>query len=244
MCHRCYRWYAWRQHQQFQLNPTGTKALTFLVCVTAAFMLSISCFSFQASAQCTYTYVEPAWSTIYAGWSGNLSGSFTLPTLPSAGITYTLADLSSYTFTATDLEGATVVFSSATPPPVAGAQITFNTDGSVLDTCFIFNTLDNCVGISEPVILELNDGTPIQQIITAFSAKTDYSACGTGPVCDTSAFSRIGAIETAKSVWVFDCIEPPPPVPTMTQWGMILFMGGVGLVALWFLRHRRSRTSV
>jgi hypothetical protein len=36
------------------------------------------------------------------------------------------------------------------------------------------------------------------------------------------------------------CVAPAPaPVPTMTEWGLILFMAAAGLAAVWFLLRRR-----
>lgn len=76
------------------------------------------------------------------------------------------------------------------------------------------------------------------------------SFCGTSTLeyitCRDAADYVTGCSPTTGctgSVTVYECYASPTPhevpVPTVTQWGMIIFMAAAGLAAVWFLVRRR-----
>jgi len=95
---------------------------------------------------------------------------------------------------------------------------------------------DTSYGIPTPSSYSVADGTPITVTIATFNGQD-----GTGGISYVSTV--VFACDTGNVISLQSGLPPPTSVPTMTEWGMIIFVVLAGFGSIYYLRRQKRANS-
>ena len=132
----------------------------------------------------------------------------------------------------TNLDNGPMVISFDRPVNGAGAQIMADFYGSFTATINVYDASNNLIG-SFTVNGDSNGNEDNSAIF--------LGAMDTSPTIKRIEYSVVSSATPSDDLTInqLDIIDPPTAVPTMTEWGMIIFMALAAAGSIYFLRKKK-----